>query len=67
MALTNKQKANIRWELIDAVFTRLELLEEGTQWVLGSEETITAEQSAYYKKTCKRIAAALNVEDHMCL
>ena len=67
MALTNKRKEQIRWELIDAVFTRLELLEEGTQWLLDSDETITDEESAYYQKTCKRIAAVLNVDNHMCL
>ena len=67
MALTNKRKQQIRWELIDAVFTRLESLEEGTQWLLDSDETITDEESTYCRKTCKRVAAARGVRNHMCL
>ena len=64
MTLTNKRKHDIRWEVVDAAITRLELLQEGTTWLLESETDITEEESNYYRQVCKRIARTLDVDNH---
>ena len=64
MTLTNKRKHDIRWEVVDAAITRLELLQEGTTWLLESETDITEEETNYYRQICKRIARTLDVDNH---
>ena len=64
MTLTNKRKHDIRWEVVDAAITRLELLQEGTTWLLESETDITEEETNYYRQVCKRIARTLDVDNH---
>ena len=72
MPLTNKKKHQIRWEVIDAAFTRVDNIAEGTNWFLFDDEEpqcadVDGEELTYMRDVIRRVAKQLNVNDHTFL
>ena len=58
--MTNQQKQQLKWELVDTLFTKWEY------WSESSDE-LTPEEDAYVKQTIKSIAKKLGVTNHINL
>jgi len=72
MPLTNKKKHQIRWEVIDAAFTRVDNIAEGINWFLFDDETpqcadSDGEELTYMRDVIRRVAKQLNVDNHISL
>lgn len=59
MGLTNKRKAELRWEVIDSAFNGIEIIDE--------RDGLTDEEWAYMKQAIRRAARCLNVTNHVWL
>jgi len=65
MALTNKQKHELRWEAIDGAFSRWEQLTEdqGGEW----EDAKTDEELQYMREAISAMARRAAIENHIYL
>jgi hypothetical protein len=57
--LTPARKRELRWEIIDAAFDRIEILCE--------QDGLTQEEEVYMRSSIRRAAAHLNVKNHIYL
>jgi hypothetical protein len=60
MTLTNARKAELRWELIDAAFERIETFHD-------RGEPLSEEEEDYLRRAIRRAARELNVSNHIYL
>ena len=72
MPLTNKKKQQIRWEVIDAAFNRVDNIAEGNDCFLFDDATpecadVDGEELTYMRDVIRRVAKQLNVDDHISL
>jgi len=63
MALTNKQKHELRWEAIDGAFSRWESLAEEQGW----EDSKTDEELQYMREAISAMARRAAIENHVYL
>ena len=63
MALTNKQKHELRWEAIDGAFSRWEQLTEEQGW----EDAKTHEELQYMREAISAMARRAAIENHVYL
>ena len=63
MALTNKQKHDLRWEAIDGAFDRWERLAEEQGW----EDAKTDEELQYMREAISAMARRAAIENHVYL
>ena len=67
MALTNKQKHQLRWEAIDGAFSRWEQLSEEQGGAIEYEDAKTDEELQYMREAISAMARRAAIDDHMYL
>lgn len=59
--MTNQQKQELKWELVDTLFTKWEY------WTEQTGDELSPEEDAYVRKTINSIAKKLGVTNHINL